>query len=55
MNNDSPTRQAIKAMLRQKMTAPEMARALDITPQAVHKHLKKMGATAKAGSHRRGA
>lgn len=46
-NGDSPSRQAIKAMLAAGMTVRQIAEALSISPQAVRKHLKKMAASGK--------
>lgn len=47
-NGDSPSRKAVKAMLAQKMTVREIAEVLNISPQAVRKHLAKI-AKAAAG------
>jgi DNA-binding NarL/FixJ family response regulator len=40
---ESPTRRAVTAMHAQGHSTRDIAEALRITEQAVHKHLKKMG------------
>lgn len=40
---ESPTRRAVTAMHAQGFSTRDIAEALKVTEQAVHKHLKKMG------------